>query len=105
MTDVLERLQQWYLRQCDGEWEHGAGVKIATLDNPGWMIDIHLGGTALAEANFERVEENRSDADWIYCEVVDSDFRANCGARNLAETLSIFLDWAESASLPVESGE
>ncbi|MFE2849501.1 Imm53 family immunity protein, partial [Streptomyces scopuliridis] len=33
---LLDWLQNWYTQQCDGDWEHEWGVKIATLDNPGW---------------------------------------------------------------------
>ena len=38
MSDELSWLQQWYSAHCDGEWEHGFGVTIATLDNPGWSV-------------------------------------------------------------------
>ena len=38
-------LEQWYLQQCDGEWEHSFGVTIGTLDNPGWTVRINLQGT------------------------------------------------------------
>lgn len=46
--NLLEWLQDWYLQQCDGEWEHFYGVKIETLDNPGWYIEIDLNDTTLA---------------------------------------------------------
>jgi len=36
LANVMERIQDWYRRQCDGDWEHSYGVKIETLDNPGW---------------------------------------------------------------------
>ncbi|MFE4959105.1 Imm53 family immunity protein [Streptomyces sp. NPDC056653] len=32
---LLDWLQNRYAQQCDGDWEHEWGVKIATLDNPG----------------------------------------------------------------------
>ena len=38
-------LEQWYLRQCDGEWEHGFGVEISTIDKPGWSANIDLHNT------------------------------------------------------------
>lgn len=31
-NDDLIWLQSWYLSNCDGEWEHGYGVAIDTLD-------------------------------------------------------------------------
>jgi hypothetical protein len=33
----LNELQVWYGAQCNGSWEHTYGIKIETLDNPGWM--------------------------------------------------------------------
>lgn len=38
--DVFQWLQEWYIQNCDGDWEHCYGIKIGTLDNPGWSIDI-----------------------------------------------------------------
>ena len=43
---ILLRLQRWYVSRCDGEWEHGMGVRIETLDNPGWQVVIDSGGHA-----------------------------------------------------------
>ncbi len=40
--DVLGELQGWFLAHCNGDWEHSHGVSIATLDNPGWSIEINL---------------------------------------------------------------
>jgi len=40
--DELRELQDWYLSQCDGDWEHQNGINIVSLDNPGWTVDIAL---------------------------------------------------------------
>jgi hypothetical protein len=34
----IERIQKWYLEQCNGDWEHSYGIEITTMDNPGWYI-------------------------------------------------------------------
>lgn len=34
-SDLVKRLERGYRSQCDGDWEHGEGVEIGTLDNPG----------------------------------------------------------------------
>jgi len=31
---------QWYEGHCDGDWEHGFGPEIETIDNPGWRLKI-----------------------------------------------------------------
>jgi hypothetical protein len=41
----LSILENWYSPQCNGHWEHGFGVRISTIDNPGWSADIDLHDT------------------------------------------------------------
>lgn len=43
-SSTLERLADWYLRHCDGDWEHGFGFKIETIDNPGIALKVNLEG-------------------------------------------------------------
>ena len=59
-TDVLLRLQAWYADQSDGEWEHSYGVRIDTLDNPGWAVRIDLNGTSVEDRALDREEVHRS---------------------------------------------
>ena len=93
----LQRIQHWYLMQCDDEWEHGYGIDLKTLDNPGWQLEIDLTGTDLERVRFKPIVEGDSerDTDWIHCEVKQGKFKGACGASNLTELLGIFLDWAE----------
>lgn len=92
----LSKLQDWYARECDGDWEHTYGVKIQTLDNPGWMVDIDLADTDLAAVPFESINRGDSDEDrdWVACRVEKEVFRAAGGASNLTEILEVFLEWA-----------
>ena len=48
MTSALRKLQSWYQAQCDEDWEHGEGITIETLDNPGWSLEIALALLTLA---------------------------------------------------------
>jgi hypothetical protein len=93
--DILEELERWYQMQCDGEWEHGYGVRIDTLDNPGWSVDIDLRGTDLSGAHLPPTQYDRPDA-WLRCEIVDDRFVARCGPLQLREALRIFVDLAIS---------
>ena len=93
---VLERLQNWYLAQCDEDWEHSYGVKIDTLDNPGWSVDIDLNDTPLESKQFPTLHIQRdNEQDWIHCKIENSRFSGSCGPKNLEELLCRFLDWAE----------
>ena len=107
MAGELEGLQRWYLAQCDGDWEHTYGVEIGTLDNPGWMLSVHLEGTELSGRPFDRVEISRSETDWLVCwvglperatQVRAEAFLAACGPQNLPEVIGRFLSWAETRS-------
>jgi hypothetical protein len=88
-------LQGWYASRCDGDWEHGLGVRIETLDNPGWMLRIDLGGTDQAAVPFERVEVHRSEHDWYEAWVDDSTFQVACGPLNLGEAIHSFRTWCQ----------
>lgn len=96
--DILKWIQNWYLENCDGDWEHCYGVNISTLDNPGWMVDIDLTDINLEDKKFEVVDIERSESDWIYCKVSDSTFHGNGGPSNLEEILIIFHNWVEGVT-------
>jgi hypothetical protein len=94
---TLERLQNWYLRQCDGEWERTYGILIGTIDNPGWMVGVSLKDTTLEKKPFDRIEKEHSEHNWVHAWIADDDvFECACGPENLDEALSIFCDWANS---------
>jgi hypothetical protein len=92
----LGKLQSWYADQCDGDWEHGAGIKLETLDNPGWSLRVDLEGTPLESKECEEITLNYDhDQDWIRCWVEDRAFCGVCGAKQLERMISIFFEWVE----------
>jgi hypothetical protein len=94
--DNLIWLIDWYARHCDGDWEHGYGLKIDTLDNPGWQLKIDLTGTELENVVFEKIEHNLDDdISWWTCFIRDKAFQAYCGARDLVSVIGVFRAWAE----------
>ena len=93
----LSSLEQWYLARCNGEWEHSYGVKIDTLDNPGWTVRINLHDTKKQNAILERVRIDRSENDWLQYWVEKQDFRIACGPTNLTEAIDIFCVWFDTA--------
>ncbi len=91
----LEELQAWFSAQCDGDWEHQQGIRIESLDNPGWRLSIDLVDTELEERSFETVEENYDDeSNWMRCWLSKSKFEVACGPARLSDALRVFLDWA-----------
>ena len=98
MASTLQRLSHWYQAQCDGVWEHSFGVKVDTLDNPGWTVSIDLAGTALADGSFPEVKVGESDSEsdrWMTCRKDGATFVGFCGPNLLEDVLNVFLDWAE----------
>ncbi len=100
--NALTRLQEWYLSQCNEDWEHTYGVAIGTLDNPGWSLVIDLMETELADRPFAPVEKSvgaeslAGDHDWISCKVKDNKFIAHGGPQKLEEMVLVFLSWASA---------
>jgi hypothetical protein len=106
--ELLARLQAWYLRHCNGDWEHEFGVHIDTLDNPGWHVRIDLERTPLEQRPMPDFKIERGEHDWVMCGVRDGDatdrrypagrhFSGACGPENLAEVIKHFLEWAEES--------
>ncbi|MBN3524651.1 immunity 53 family protein [Paenibacillus apiarius] len=94
--ETLKWLQNWYYQNCNGDWEHSYGVKIDTVDNPGWSVEINLADTYLENEHFDSIEDERDDQDWFYCIVRDGVFQGAGGAMNLEEILNCFRQWASS---------
>jgi hypothetical protein len=96
MSSTLQKLSAWFASNCDGDWEHGSGVRITTLDNPGWCLEVDLSGTPLEDRPFTLVEDGKDhDKGWLRCWTEKSTFHAACGPLRLEDALGVFLDWAE----------
>jgi hypothetical protein len=96
MVDLVVALEEWFLDNCDGDWEHSWGVSISTLDNPGWSVDINLEDTSLQRKTFHRLEVERNENDWMHCWVDQRVFKGRGGPKNLSEILRVFTEWSTS---------
>jgi hypothetical protein len=92
--DTLRWIQNWYYQNCNGDWEHCYGVKIDTIDNPGWSVAIDLVDTCLENELFDLITIERDEEDWYYCIVKDGVFSGAGGTKNLEEILNCFRQWA-----------
>lgn len=98
--DLLKWMQEWYYSQCNDEWEHGYGITIETIDNPGWSIRIDLKETALENKPFGNIDvdnddpDEQHDIDWYACSVSNGIFEGVCGPRHLSTIIEIFKKWA-----------
>lgn len=94
--NLIVDLQTWYDAQCDGDWEHGFGIAINTLDNPGWRVAINLCGTILEDKVFDMKVNLEHETKWIECKVEKNQFLGYGGPKMLAEILQTFLKWAQT---------
>lgn len=99
--ETLKWIQTWFFEQCDGDWEHGYGIQIETLDNPGWRVFISMENTNMKGKLFESINIERTETDWIHCKTEDDHekdgfyFAAYGGPKNLEEILVVFKGWIE----------
>ena len=105
-NDSIQWLMEWYVAECNGDWEHSYGVEIGTLDNPGWSLTIDLHETALADRPFPKaqhgmladdLDEWQRNGSWWVAEVKANKFEAACGPLDLPAIISVFRNWAEAA--------
>jgi hypothetical protein len=89
---VLARIQEWYRGRCDGDWEHSYGMKVETLDNPGWLVTVDLEDTPWEQLAAPRSIVQRSETDWVQIEIAQGKFIGCGGAGNLEEILERFLE-------------
>ena len=90
----IERINAWYIANCDGDWEHQQGVVIETLDNPGWRIQVDLSGTTKATSEFEPVERLH-ETEWISLKVQGETLQGACSPTVLSEMLEHIGRWLE----------
>ena len=95
--NYIKWLEEWYKSQCDGEWEHLYGVKINTLDNPGWRVTIDLVDTELENKKYDEYElaNKEDDDDWLFCRVKNGRFEGGGDPSKLEAIIQRFKEWVE----------
>lgn len=93
---LIKWLEEWYISQCEGDWQHYFGMRIYTIDNPGWRVTINLEDTELEDKEFDEyrliIDE---DEDWILCYVKDCRFEGAGDPSKLEEIIRRFKEWVE----------
>lgn len=62
---TLRGLERWFSSNCDGDWEHQFGIRIESLDNPGWLATVDLTGTPGEGFLIETASERDSEPSWL----------------------------------------
>jgi hypothetical protein len=96
---TLEWLMHWFAGHCDGDWEHGFGPRISTIDNPGWRLEVPLEGTECDGREFPRRQHNyEHDTDWWVCWTENNEFHGAGGPLQLKALIETFREWTENVS-------
>ncbi|MCH5674934.1 Imm53 family immunity protein [Streptomyces gilvus] len=83
---------RWYRAQCDGDWEHEFGVRIVSLDNPGWSLEVDLVERTAEGRTMPR--RRRDDGGrWLVAWSDGEVFRASCDPVSLEAVLELFLEF------------
>ena len=90
------KIQDWYISNCDGDWEHACRFKLESLDNPGWMLTVDLAGTHQENQAFtERRANYEHDTQWIFVRKEGAKLKGACGPTKLEEMLTIVAEWLQ----------
>lgn len=94
-NDCVSWLDSYYIECCNGFWEYFYGITLKTVEGKGWHLQIDLDELTLADGIFDPISIQRSDTDWVTCEVSRKKFLGRGGPRNLREIIQIFKKWVE----------
>lgn len=97
-SDLLSRLNDWYVSQCDGDWEHQCGITIESLDNPGWRMRIDLTGTPEQHrrdfVDQRDIDDNRK---WMVLKKDGNVFEGAGAPARLDAIVTGFLKWKDGS--------
>ncbi|MGW7534050.1 Imm53 family immunity protein [Amycolatopsis sp. NPDC054798] len=94
LGESFQFLLDWYAEQCDEEWEHEFGVKLSTLDSPGWLLEVDLEYTDLAGRRMERSDFEGDAGRWAQCWSDGEKFHGACDPASFELVLAQFKAFA-----------
>lgn len=96
VDDYLEFLASWYSAHCDGEWEHEFGLRIETVDNPGWNLQVDLVGTEMEGRVARSSRRDSEGGSWVIVASDGSLFEASCDPMSLRLAVQAFKEFVEA---------
>lgn len=92
----LEWLDDWYQSQCNGEWEHQQGVRLKSLENPGWQLTIKLAGTTAVNTRPQQLRLETQNGGWLACSIAAECFEGSGDPHKLEQIIGVFRRWVET---------
>ncbi|WP_449386945.1 Imm53 family immunity protein [Chryseobacterium lineare] len=94
---MIDWLQKWFKEQTDGNWEHEVIIKIESIDNPGWSIEIDLMKSDIIPIEWRLFEI--SDDNWLGYKFEDNIFYIAGDASKLDLSIRVFQEFIEKGSI------
>lgn len=94
--NAFEKIIFWYISNCDDDWEHQYGIKINTIDNPGWEVTIDLACTDMQDLEVEYKLHEENPESWYGHSVKNKVFKAAGDPAKLEKLLEIFVEYVEN---------
>jgi len=99
---MISWIQNWFNEQCDGDWEHDQTIKIESLDNPGWSVEIDFNYTDVDKEDIAWKVYESAENNWIGYRISDNVFIASGDPLKLNSILEIFKRITENGDLSDE---
>lgn len=99
MEQILNWISTWFGSHCNGDWEHENQIKISTLDNPGWSVEIDLIGTELNHLDLTGKSVEVNDDDWYDYKIEKGKFLGYSDIGKLEFLLTAFREIVASRKL------
>ena len=94
--EIINWIEDWYLSQCDGDWEHEFGVEISNCDNPGWNVKIDLRYTPYEDFTKEWELVEKGENDWYGVKIENAVYDAAGDPKKLKFLLDGFREFVET---------
>lgn len=88
--EILEWIQDWFIQNCDGEWEHSDGIQITSIDTPGWDVEIDISNTSIANIHVPWILNETNTQDWYGVKIGNQKFNASGDPGKLIYLLGLF---------------
>ena len=99
---MIKWIEQWYNSHCNGNWEHDHVIKIESLDNPGWHVEINFQDTDISLDDFLWKVYEKSENDWIGYSIKNNIYTASGDSLKLNLLLEVFKNLIEGNELAFE---
>lgn len=94
----IETIASWYKKNVRQDEPNTLIINIESLDNPGWWVTINLKGTDFEKETFSKIENEKTQNDWIKLFVRTSKFEGFGDPFKLDTILKCFGTWINGAS-------